>query len=95
MGNPYVLAEVVERLEKEFGFKLISSKSDPIPHVVFQKELGDDIHFISLWNKTDDPKVDDWTILSEMQSGLTIPYEVPFKAYELFRDFIYCMKRSF
>lgn len=32
------LAEVAERLENEFGFKLLKSASKSFPYVVFQKK---------------------------------------------------------
>ena len=90
-----MLSEIVERLEKECGFKLLRSSTGPMPHMVFAKEIGDDIHFVSIWNKTNDPKIKDWTIISEMQSGITVPYELTFKEFELFREFINLLKRGF
>lgn len=87
------LAYIVERLKKECGFKYFRSSSEYVLHIVFKKEIGEDIHCVSLWNKSNDPKVKDWTIMSELQSGSSCrPFELSFKAYELFREFIYAMQ---
>lgn len=86
------LAEIAERLEKECGFKYWKSSSKDVPHIWFKKKIGDNIQFVSLSNKSNDPNVKDWTIMSALQSGLNCPCELSFKAYELFREFIYAMQ---
>jgi hypothetical protein len=94
--NSHNLVEIAEHLEKECGFKYLKSSSNYIPHIVYKKKIGEDIHFVSLRNKSDDPKIKDWTILSELQSGRTChPYELSFKENELFREFILALKYNF
>jgi len=89
------LVEIAERIKKECGFKYLKSSSEYIPHTVFKKEIGEDVHFVSIWNKSNDPNIKDWTILSELQSGSTCPCELSFKEYELFREFILALKYNF
>lgn len=73
------IANIVERLEKECGFKYWkSSSSKGIPHIWFKKKVADNIQFVSLWNKSNDPNVKDWTIMSALQSGSNCPCELSF-----------------
>ena len=86
------LSYLVERVEKECGFKL-EKKHDANCTFAFRKKNGDGVHIVELSNRLDDPQICDWTILSYAMVPELHPKELTCKEYEFFRDILYEMKR--
>lgn len=86
------LSYLVERIEKECGFKL-ERNHDTSCTFAFQKKNGDGVHVVELSNRLDDPQIRDWTILSYTMTPGLYPKELTHKEYEFFRDVLQEMKR--